>query len=67
MKKSIHVRMQTNGFATEEQIEKCVEAGGKDISISLDSLMPIKQDNINGGSNKSWYKAIKSIALFSNI
>ena len=27
--------------------------------------MPVKQDNINGGFNKSWYKAIKSIALFS--
>ena len=64
-KRGIHVRMQTNGFATEEQVEKCVEAGGKDISISLDSLMPVKQDNINGGFNKSWYKAIKSIALFS--
>lgn len=64
-KRGIHVRMQTNGFASEEQIEKCVEAGGKDISISLDSLMPVKQDNINGGFNKSWYKAIKSIALFS--
>ena len=64
-KRGIHVRMQTNGFATEEQIEKCVEAGGKDISISLDSLMPVKQDDINGGFNKSWYKAIKSIALFS--
>ena len=64
-KRGIHVRMQTNGFAAEEQVEKCVEAGGKDISISLDSLMPVKQDNINGGFNKSWYKAIKSIALFS--
>ena len=64
-KRGIHVRMQTNGFASEEQIEKCVEAGGKDISISLDSLMPAKQDDINGGFNKSWYKAIKSIALFS--
>ena len=64
-KRGIHVRMQTNGFAAEEQVEKCVEAGGKDISISLDSLMPVKQDKINGGFNKSWYKAIKSIALFS--
>ena len=63
-KRGIHVRMQTNGFATEEQIEKCVEAGGKDISISLDSLMPIKQDNINGGFNKSWYKAIKVLPFF---
>ena len=29
----------------------------------FDSLMPIKQDSIN--VLKSWYKAIKSIALFS--
>ena len=34
--RGIHVRMQTNGLATEEQIVKCIEAGGKDISISLD-------------------------------
>ena len=64
-KRGIHVRMQTNGYATEEQIEKCVEAGGKDISISLDSLVPLKQDDINGGFNKSWHRAIKSISLFS--
>jgi len=63
--RGVHVRMQTNGFATEEQIQAAVEAGGKDISISLDSLNPGLQDEINGGFPSSWHKAIKSIELFS--
>jgi cyclic pyranopterin phosphate synthase len=50
--RGIHVRMQTNGFASEEQIAKAVEAGGRDISISLDSLNPERQDNINGDFHK---------------
>ena len=40
--RGVHVRMQTNGFASEEQIARAVEAGGKDISISLDSLQPAR-------------------------
>ena len=63
--RGVHVRMQTNGFATEEQIVKCVEAGGKDISISLDSLQAGQQDKINGGFNESWHQAIKAISFFS--
>jgi MoaA/NifB/PqqE/SkfB family radical SAM enzyme len=63
--RGIHVRMQTNGFATEEQIAKAVESGGKDISISLDSLNPEKQDNINGDFSKSWHKALNTMALFT--
>lgn len=63
--RGIHVRMQTNGLATEEQIVKCIEAGGKDISISLDSLQPLNQDKINGQFKNSWYKALKSISLFT--
>ena len=51
--RGVHVRMQTNGFASEEQIARAVEAGGKDISISLDSLQPRRQDKINGGFNES--------------
>ena len=42
-----------------------VEAGGKDISISLDSLNPQKQDNINGDFSKSWHKALNTMALFT--
>ena len=63
--RGIHVRMQTNGLASEEQIAKVVEAGGKDISISLDSLNGLLQDKINGGYKKSWDKAIDSIVNFS--
>jgi MoaA/NifB/PqqE/SkfB family radical SAM enzyme len=63
--RGVHVRMQTNGFASEEQIAAAVEAGGKDISISLDSLQPANQDKINGGFDKSWHKALESMALFT--
>ena len=63
--RGVHVRMQTNGFASEEQIARAVEAGGKDISISLDSLHPTRQDRINGNFNRSWHQALKAIALFS--
>ena len=63
--RGVHVRMQTNGFASEEQIIQAIEAGGTDISISLDSLKPSSQDKINGGFNKSWHKALESIAFFT--
>lgn len=63
--RGVHVRMQTNGFATEEQIAEAVEAGGKDISISLDSLTPHRQDKINGAFNNSWHQALKAMATFS--
>jgi MoaA/NifB/PqqE/SkfB family radical SAM enzyme len=57
----IHVRMQTNGLATREMLERCVQAGGHDISISLDSLEPSVQDQINGGFDKSWERAIRTL------
>ena len=63
--RGVHVRMQTNGFATEDQIARAVEAGGKDISISLDSLQPAMQDKINGDFNESWHQALKAMALFT--
>ena len=62
--RGIHVRMQTNGFASEEQIVSVIEAGGRDISISLDSLQPASQDAINGGFNESWHQALKAMSLF---
>lgn len=63
--RNIHVRMQTNGLATEEQIQAAIEAGGHDISISLDSLIQETQDHINGGFVKSWNRALQSVALFT--
>jgi MoaA/NifB/PqqE/SkfB family radical SAM enzyme len=64
---NIHVRMQTNGIATEKQLYECVQAGGKDISISLDTLEPRLQDEINGGFNKSWSRAINTISNVGKI
>ena len=63
--RGVHVRMQTNGYATEEQIARAVEAGGKDISISLDSLRPDTQDKINGDFSKSWHQALQAMATFT--
>ena len=65
--RGIHVRMQTNGFATESQIEAAIVAGGRDISISLDSLRSDVQDHINGGFAQSWDRALKAIALFTQL
>ncbi|HEY6966687.1 MAG TPA: radical SAM protein [Burkholderiales bacterium] len=63
--RGVHVRMQTNGFATEAQIEAAVAAGGHDISISLDSLRPALQDHVNGDFPQSWNDAMRAIALFT--
>ena len=63
--RGIHVRMQTNGLATEERIQQAIEYGGRDISISLDSLYSSKQDKINGDVNQSWHRALKAISNFS--
>jgi len=67
VRNGIHVRMQTNGFASEEALCRCVEYGARDISISLDSLVPVLQDSINGGFNDSWKRAIKTISMVTRI
>ena len=61
--RGIHVRTQTNGLATKEQLIAAAQAGARDISISLDSLSQGKQDFLNGSYQKSWMRAIESIAL----
>lgn len=63
--RGVHVRMQTNGLASDERIHEVVEAGGRDISISLDSLWPENQDAINGGFAKSWHQAIRAMSAFT--
>jgi MoaA/NifB/PqqE/SkfB family radical SAM enzyme len=63
--RGVHVRMQTNGLATEEQIHRAIEYGGKDISISLDSLRPGTQDHINGRFQRSWERAVQTMATFT--
>ncbi|HUR60214.1 MAG TPA: radical SAM protein [Opitutaceae bacterium] len=63
--RGIHVRMQTNGLATEERIQKVIDYGGRDISISLDSLWPGNQEEINGGFTRSWHDALRAMSAFS--
>ena len=65
--RNIHVRMQTNGLASEEALSAAVEAGGHDISISLDTLVSSRQDYLNGEVKNSWMKAIKTMALVTRI
>ena len=63
--RGVHVRMQTNGLASDERIQAVIAAGGRDISISLDSLWPGNQDDINGGFAKSWHDALRAMASFT--
>lgn len=63
----MHPRIQTNGLASNLALHKVVDAGARDISISLDSLNSNLQDEINGEFANSWLKAIQTISLVSNI
>jgi MoaA/NifB/PqqE/SkfB family radical SAM enzyme len=63
VQEGVHVRTQTNGVATRDQLEAVVAAGAKDISISLDSLSGGRQDFLNGSYRESWQRAIKTISL----
>lgn len=60
--RGIHVRTQTNGLATPEQLREAAAAGARDISISLDSLLAEKQDFLNGSHDRSWSRAIETIS-----
>lgn len=63
----IHVRIQTNGLATDKQLQAAVANGARDISISLDSLNPDKQDFLNGSYSNSWHDAIRTIARVTSV
>jgi MoaA/NifB/PqqE/SkfB family radical SAM enzyme len=64
----LNPRLQTAGFqTTREQLEACARAGAKDINISLDSIIPSKQDYINGSIANSWNKAIEAIVNSNDI
>lgn len=65
--RGIHVRTQTNGLATEAQLRAAVASGARDISISLDSLLGEKQDFLNGSHDRSWLRAIQTIARVTQV
>lgn len=62
IEKDVHPRIQTNGLATIERLRECADYGVRDISISLDSLVPSMQDKLNGGFESSWNTAITTVA-----
>ncbi len=61
-RRGLHVRTQTNGLATLDQLTQAAAAGARDISISLDSLLAEKQDFLNGSHDRSWRRAIDAIS-----
>lgn len=64
-KSGLNTRVQTNGVAcSEEDIKDAVKAGLDEVSVSLDSLMPAKQDKVTGIPG-SWNKTIDTISIFS--
>lgn len=62
----LDVRLQTAGIATDEQLRECYQVGVRDINISLDSLVPDKQDYINLVPG-SWAAAIDAMERVSSI
>jgi MoaA/NifB/PqqE/SkfB family radical SAM enzyme len=63
----IHPRIQTNGLATREMLEACVEAGVKDLSVSLDSLVPGVQELVNGDYPGSWRRALEAVSIANEV
>ena len=63
----IHPRIQTNGLATREMLEACVEAGAKDLSVSLDSLWPEVQEAVNGDYPGSWRRALEVVSIANEV
>ena len=67
-REGLNPRLQTAGFATTpDQLQACRDAGATDINISLDSLVPEKQNYINGSMPRSWEKAIETIVAANEI
>jgi MoaA/NifB/PqqE/SkfB family radical SAM enzyme len=62
IERGVHPRIQTNGLATYDRLLECADYGVRDISISLDSLVPSMQDKLNGGFESSWGTAIETVS-----
>lgn len=63
--RGISARLQTNAtLATDRRVEALVHAGLREVTISLDTLDPAMQDEINGVKG-SWDRIIRGISVFS--
>jgi len=63
--RGINTRLQTTGILiTENMASDLVDAGLRDVTFSLDSLYPEKQDFINNAKG-SWFKILKGMSVFS--
>ncbi|MBM4084096.1 MAG: radical SAM protein [Planctomycetes bacterium] len=57
-------RLQTNGLlATADSVRQLLDAGLREVTLSLDSLDPERQDYINGRAG-SWHRTIEALAVF---
>jgi MoaA/NifB/PqqE/SkfB family radical SAM enzyme len=66
-RKGFTVRLQTNGIlADENKIRAVCAAGVEEVTISLNTLIPERQDAITGQVG-SWQKIIESIVRFSQV
>ena len=58
------VRILTNGIgSSDEQIDAVIEAGVRHVSISLDSLDPLKEKDIYGGQDV-WHEIVGTMRRF---
>lgn len=63
--RGVNVRLQTNAtLATDRRVEALVSAGLREVTISLDTLDPEKQDAINN-SPGSWMRIIRGLSVFT--
>jgi MoaA/NifB/PqqE/SkfB family radical SAM enzyme len=66
-RRGMTVRLQTNGvLASEDRIRACMDAGLREVTVSLDSLVPEKQDAINGRPG-AWKEIMAAISRFSTL
>lgn len=64
----LNPRLQTAGLrTTRAELEACYKAGARDINISLDSLIPEKQEYINGNVPQSWHRAVECMHAVNEI
>ncbi len=58
----IRTQLQTAGLVSLDALERCIDAGARDLSVSLDTLDPGLQERMNGDVAGSWDRAIDAIA-----